>query len=269
MTIIVSAFISNVNKQKSISQYIEYGKYLLSDDISNFKIIFIERKIYNEYFHKNNNFCIFNYEEKNYEYTIQANIIFVFFEKQDIYIYNYNDEIINFNVNTDNPSKDTLEYMFIQCHKTEWMKMAIQLTFHIKHENTVLKFNEISKFMWVDFGIYHVFNNTELFYNAFKNLNKIYTIDRVRIGSCIHPNNKYHTDIYKNIAWYFAGGVFGGSSDVLMRFSQLMKEECVNIIKERKHLMWEVNVWYLIYLKEPELFDTYICNHNESIISNF
>ena len=117
MNIIVSAFISNVNNQKSKSQFISYGKHLLSPEISNLKIIFIERNIHNEYFHiDNNKKYIFKYDLKEYEYTIQDNIIFVFFEKNDNYFYNYIDEITNFYVNTDNPRKDTLEYMFIQNH---------------------------------------------------------------------------------------------------------------------------------------------------------
>lgn len=272
MYIIVSAFISNVNQQKSMSQYIDYGKHLLSTDISNLKITFMERKIYDEYFQTYHKKYIFKYDLKEYEYIIQDNIIFVFFEKNDNYFYNYIDEITNFNINTDNPSKDTLEYMFIQCHKTEWMKMGIQLTSHIKNGNIMCNLQEYTNFIWVDFGIYHIFNNnTELFNNEFKKLNKkhIFSHDKIRIGSCIPPSNTYHTDIYRNIAWYFAGGVFGGKSDVLVKFADTMKQECINIIKERKHLMWEVNIWYLLYLKEPHMFEPYLCNHNSTIIANY
>jgi hypothetical protein len=281
MNTIVSAFISNINQQKSISQFIDYGKRLLSPDVSNLKIIFIERNIYNEYFYIENiqsieNICnkyIFKYELKEYKYIIQENIIFVFFEKQDNYFYNYIDEITNFNVNTDNPTKDTLEYMFIQSHKTEWMKMAIQLMSHIKNDNVMkIDVQECSNFIWVDFGIYHIFhNNVDEFNNEFKKLNqKNLTLpDKIRIGSCIHPSNTYHTDIYRNITWYFAGGVFGGESKVLVKFADLMKKECIRIIKERKHLMWEVNIWYLLYLKQPRMFEPYLCDHNSSIVAKY
>ena len=159
--------------------------------------------------------------------------------------------------------------MLVQCHKTEWIKIAIHLFNYINQNDSI----EV-EFMWIDFGIYHIFNNNDsLFYNEIYKLNnkhsKGYKKNNLRIGSCIHPSRTYHTDIYKTIAWYFAGGVLGGSSESLLQFAELMKSECINIIKERKHLMWEVNVWYLIYLKNPELFDVYICDHNPSIISNY
>ena len=279
MHIIVSAFISNINQQKSIEKYIEYGKQLLSDKINNYKLFFIERRVYNTYFNNNKDkdkditqiSCEFKYEDKIYNYIICDSIIFVFFEKTDNYLYNYIDKITQFNVSTDNPGKDTLEYMFIQCHKSEWMKIAINLIELIKTKKILSISNDNLQFIWIDFGIFHIFNNETLFYNEIKNMNAkpIQLKDKVRIGSCIHPSNTYHSDIYKNIAWYFAGGVFGGSAVTILKFANIMKSECISIIKERNHLMWEVNIWYLIYLKHPELFDPYNCDHNPSIIANY
>ena len=279
MHIIVSAFISNINQQKSIEKYIEYGKQLLSDKINNFKLIFIERHVYNTYFNNDKDkdkditqiSCEFKYEDKIYNYIICDSVIFVFFEKTDNYLYNYIDKITQFNVNTDNPGKDTLEYMFIQCHKTEWMKIAINLIELIKTKKILSISNDNLQFIWIDFGIFHIFNNETLFYNEIENMSSrpMQLKDKVRIGSCIHPSNAYHSDIYKNIAWYFAGGVFGGSAVTILKFAKIMKKECISIIKERNHLMWEVNIWYLIYLKHPELFDPYNCDHNASIIANY
>ena len=275
MNIIVSAFVSNVNKNdKSIQTYIDLGHNLLLEQINNLKIVFIERHIYNNYFNVGTIYTSFKYENKQLDFVIDKNYIFVFFEKTDNYLYNYANLITHFNINTDNPGKDTLEYMFLQCHKTEWVKIAINLITHIKHEKIVLTLTNNLQFIWVDFGIYHTFNNnTELFLKSFEHLSLVNKSNsnnnKVRIASCINPENTYHSDIYKNIAWYFAGGVFGGSPETLLKFSELMKTECINVIQERKHLMWEVNIWYLIYKKHPELFDSYLCNHNPSIIMNY
>ena len=41
------------------------------------------------------------------------------------------------------------------------------------------------------------------------------------------------------------------------------------IIQEKKHIMWEVNIWYLIYREFPEIFDFYLCDHNISILKNY
>jgi len=78
-----------------------------------------------------------------------------------------------------------------------------------------------------------------------------------------------YTDIYKNIKWYFAGSVFGGNETTLFDFADKMKEKCIQIINNKQTLMWEINVWYLIYLENREMFNSYICNHDTSIISNY
>ena len=48
-----------------------------------------------------------------------------------------------------------------------------------------------------------------------------------------------------------------------------MKEKCIKIIKSRNSIMWEVNIWYLIYLENKELFQPYLCDHNNTIIDNY
>ena len=87
MTTIVSAFISNVNSNRNIENYIEYGKKLCSININ--KIIFIEEHIYNTYF-KNEIFPL---------------TIFIFISKEQLYFYQYKKEdLTNFNkLQTDNP----------------------------------------------------------------------------------------------------------------------------------------------------------------------
>ncbi len=99
---IVSAFLSNVNKRPDYSEekYIENGIKLLKLKIP--KIIFLEKHIFDKYFF-----------DHTYEFTK-----FIFFEKSQMYFYDHINSITNFNV-TGNPNKDTLDYMFVCCHKTE------------------------------------------------------------------------------------------------------------------------------------------------------
>lgn len=281
-TVLVSAFMTNINNTsyRSTENYIEYGNYLInSKGSAGYKVIFIERDIFKKYFNDdrldddNEAIMYYEYENKKFNYILSSNnnIIFVFFEKKDNYLYNYNDRVTQFCVNTDNPNKDTIEYMFVQCHKTEWVKMAIILfsSADFKKKNN----SNCPHFIWIDFGIYHMINDAYLFNKA---IEKIYQEDennlnnKIRIASCINPNNiVYHKNIYQVIAWYFAGSVFGGSSEILLQFADLMKEKCINIIHERNHLMWEVNVWYLIFVNNKELFDCYECNHDLSILSKY
>lgn len=248
---IVTAFMSDGNKTRPIEVYIEYGKKLLAIDIE--QIIFIERAIYDLYFSMDASMNHFDYEGKKYEYVSHDKKTFVFFEKNDIYLYDH--AVTNFNVTTDNPVKDTLEYMFIQCHKTEWLKMASTL-------------NQRDNYTWVDFGIFHMIRYETILHDELERMHHK-PMNKIRIASCIdlgRPNTK---DIYKQVVWYFAGSVFGGPTPLVIEFANKMKQSCIRIIKEKNTLMWEINIWYLIYLEHPELFDTYLCNHDTSILTCF
>jgi hypothetical protein len=79
----------------------------------------------------------------------------------------------------------------------------------------------------------------------------------------------YNVDILRQISWYFAGGVFGGNKNSLLQFADLMKEKCIEIINSYNTIMWEVNIWYILYTENPNLFQPYPCNHSISIIDNY
>lgn len=239
MTTIVSAFISNMNRRKdrNIDNYLEAGITLLKVNIP--KIVFVDEIIYEKIKdYKNDNTIILSYDIKS------------------CYLYDYiNDNLVNFNLNSTNKEKDTLSYVCIQCNKTEWVKIAIEMNYF-----------KTTNFVWVDFGIKHVFKNNfiESIENlAYKNYGKI------RMASIWNLDIDVNIDIYNDIAWYFAGGVFGGDNETLLKFAEKMKELCLKIIIERKTLMWEVNIWYLIYKENKEWFDCYYCDHNESILNNY
>ena len=273
--IYVSAFISNVNINRKLDDYLTYGKKLIN--LNNPSVIFIEKHIFIEKFQEylTDNVLLFKYDNKNYEYIIYNNIIFVFYSKSDIYLYDYYNEITNYNIITDNPNKDTIEYMFIQCHKTEWVKKAIYLYKYHFNIETLTFLKKTYEFVWIDFGIYHMIKNDIIFTNEINNminrtkLGKSNLNSGIRIASCWNLNYKYNIDLYKNISWYFAGSIFGGKADKLIEFANLMRNKCIEIIKDKKSIMWEVNVWYLIYKDNLSLFDSYICNHDVSIINKY
>lgn len=242
MITIVSSFYSNVNNRfdRNFDNYMNYGVSLLRANIN--KVIFTDNEMYEK---------ICEYENDNTKIILT--------KQEDIYLYEYINNLDNFKLNTTYPSKDTIDYMFIMCNKTEAIKKAIEINY----------FNTCD-FIWVDFGIKHIFkNNTnEEFIKIIEKLNdKIY--DKIRIASIWNPNLLYNVDIYKDITWYFAGGVFGGNKDFLIEFASKTKEKCIQIIKEKKTIMWEVNIWYLVYLENKHLFELYISSHDNTIIQNY
>ena len=243
MATIVTAFITQINHIdfRSAEKYIELGKKLLSQPIPT--VCFLEKHIYDEYFADS--------------LQLFPDTEFIMFERNQNYLMAYESQLTQFRVDSDNPTKDTIGYMFTQCHKTEWVRMAIESNpFHT------------TNFVWIDFGIFHMIRDDMAFaLHLEKMTRKKY--ETVRIASCVDPNLECESDIYHRISWFFAGSVFGGSANKLIEFANRMKSFCLDMITTRNHLMWEINVWYLLHKQEPGMFDPYRANHNVSILENY
>lgn len=244
MTTIVSGFLTNVNQKNdcNMEKFFELGMLLLQANIP--KIIFVDEGMFEK---------IKTYDN---EFT---KIILIDKKDYDLYEYMNNDILTNFSLNTDNLAKDTIEFMFTMCNKTEWIRQAIE----VNHFNT-------EQFVWIDFGIRHVFRcDDELFTNILESLQNENYDDGVRIGTIWDLQVLYNFNILKDITWYFAGGVFGGNKEHLLNFANLTNEKCLQIISQEKTIMWEVNIWYLIYLENRDLFNTYHCGHDDTILTNY
>lgn len=240
----MTAFMTNinVNKSRSYEKYMVYGKKLLAQPIPT--VCFLEKQIYDDYFADSTD--LFPYTQ------------FHMFERHDNYLMQYENQMMDsFEIYSDNPDKDTPAYMFTQCHKTEWVKMAIEMNSF-----------QTTNFVWIDFGIFHMIQDDLEFALYLEQLvRKKY--DAVRIASCMDLKSECKTDIYRHISWYFAGSIFGGSGVRLMEFADTMKSYCLDIIETQNHLMWEINIWYLIYKQDPTFFSAYHSNHDVSILKNY
>jgi hypothetical protein len=244
MNTIVSAFVSNINSryEDSLKTYYNFGKLLLQSSVP--KIIFVDQPM-------------FDLIGENYDNTTT---LIVKINALDSYLYGYTDKLTKFEINSTKPEKDTLGFIFTMCNKTEWVKQAI----HLNHFQT-------DNFIWIDFGIRYIFKNNCSDKEFVEKINCLQykQYDNIRIGGIWGINNKYNINIYKNIAWYFAGGVFGGNSRNLIKFAELMKEKCLHIMSVHNTIMWETNVWYLIWGENKDLFDIYKCDHNATLIERY
>jgi hypothetical protein len=273
---IVTAFMSNINQRgdRDIQKYVDLGYKLL--DVNIRQIVFMERRVFDSYFRGRYMYLSsglsgtsvsglssgmsFVYDGREYTYFVFGRITFVLFEKTDMYFCSVRDTITEFSLDTPHPAKDTLEYMFVQCHKTEWVAMAIQLDGGVSSRNM---------YVWMDFGIRHMFPSDiscemELYQLRDRVLRS--TSTQVFAPGCWNPTCIYYQDVYRQIMWVFAGSMFGGNATILLEFARRTKEKCLSIIREKRRLMWEVNVWYLVWLDCREMFALYHGDHNATIL---
>ena len=239
---IVTAFIGNINRNKSrsIDEYIDFGNRLLK--IPNPKVVFVDHDSFRTYFAEN--------------VTLYPFTTFIPMAKEDIYLHHYRDQLTKFYVNG-NPDKDTIDYIFVQCNKTEWVVKAIDLNMY-----------KTSQYIWIDFGIYHMIKNPELFERLILGMTEK-TYSDVRIASCKYNGYSVPYNVYEILTWTFAGSVFGGSVDALLEFAFLTKKEILKTIREKKSIMWEINIWYLVYRQYLEFFNFYTCGHDFRILEYY
>lgn len=239
---IVSAFMININYRadRNYDKYFMLAKQLLVVPMN--KIIFVDKSI------------IGYFKDYINEYTT-----LVPFEKGSNYLYEYLDKLDNFDLNTQNPSKDTIEYMFTMGFKTEFVRKAIQLNNY-----------NANQYVWMDLGIKHMMDiSQDEFTEKVKRLQYLEYPHNIRIAAIWNPDHNYQLDLYKDICWCFAGSIFGGNVPSLLEFADLTKNKCLEIIETKKHLMWEINVWKLVYNDDRWKFLFYNCSHDTSILDNY
>ena len=241
-TTIVTAFISNANSARSIDEYVMLGTKLLLMPVPT--VCFIEAHVYYNFFHHRSSFF--------------PQTIFCLFEKSDNYMYKRIEELTAFAPATDNSKKDTLGYMFVQCHKTEWVRMAMDMDlFHTE------------QYMWVDFGIYHIMDSHVDFASSLLSATKN-QYEGVRIASIKDLSTTVDdTVLLSSVQWFFAGGVFGGDKGSLYSFAALMASTVNKLMAHKHTITWEVNIWYMIYRDHTTLFLPYTADHDSTILDKY
>jgi hypothetical protein len=241
LTTIVSAFIANINQNptRSLQSYIDFGQHLLK--IPNPKVIFVDTETYRRF-----------YKDKSFPLTT-----FIPIEKESIYLYNYKNLLTNFHLNTNNASKDSMDYLFVQCNKTEWVSGAIDRNIY-----------GTPQYIWLDFGIKNMISDDALFQREILRMTQK-PLDGLRIASCKFKDFTTSDNHYDTVVWILLGSVFAGDAESLLRFAYLTKAEALKTMRERGTIVWEINLWYILNMKYPELMDFYVCAHDDRILELF
>jgi hypothetical protein len=294
--LIVSGLVGGINRRpdRDLNKYIELGRELIAVQIpivlfvSSHLVPIISGRKREDYEKDEKQFQhrkvggVMDGMVKTYTYVQIGHVWFVYFEKTDLFLWPYRELGHKFAVATGNPSKDTLEYMFVQCQKSEWMSISASLLSDSLLPDSLLPdslLSDVQMRVWLDFGIFHMFcgssgdgRKRELFHSALHNMHKVGESEPTKVvfARCWDPDKYYEGDIYRDINWSFAGSVFYAREDtVIHEFACKMREKCLQILRERNTLMWEVNVWLILYRENPSLFSFYLADHNENILPRF
>jgi hypothetical protein len=246
MITFVTAFIKPTTNYRSVDKYFYFFHFLANSGIS--IILYLDR-------------CFKDTPEEN---TIKEKFKNVFIVPEYISIYDATNFLYNFTTEkykgkedniqlpcNRNQNKDTLEYMCIQLMK-------------LKYVNDAQKYSTSSYLAWIDFGIFHMFNNIQTIYDKLKNIVKIasdktisFCNDKIIAPSPGYYNNK---QLFETICWYFCGSFFLGNRNLF----QNAYDRQFEIVKSYLPLItWEINYWYLM----RDHFIIYTGNHDDTIFN--
>jgi len=144
--------------------------------------------------------------------------------------------------NTRNETKDTYNYLVLMNSKTYFATIAPVQTKYVA---------------WIDFGISHILKDPTTAYTRLKYIS--IPDDKILIPGCLEKG-QVNLD---HVNWRFCGGLFFGSKTSI----DLMHTESVKVLKAQTKLSWEVNIWALVDLQNPDLFQWYKGDHNDTIFS--
>jgi len=242
---IVSAFISGRNCNRSAAEYLQFARGLLNANCP--KIIFVDSE-----------FAMLMGDLENLKlFSCNPNEFYLSGATGSF-------KTPNFSKINGNYKKDTLEYLILMCNKTEFMREAIA-TNPFGTEG----------FVWVDFGMKHVcpeVSDAE-YSGLLETLSSKPLLEEefrsVRIARIWDLEQQPSGHVLYDIQWYFSGGVFGGTAATLIEFADKTRAKCLEIVDEHGLLTWEVNVWYLIWLENKELFFSYHNWHDVRLLTNY
>lgn len=143
-------------------------------------------------------------------------------------------------------TKDTKEYFCIQLMKLKLMAMAARDP-QIAHQALA----------WVDFGIFHMFADTQRCQRALEEL-RLCNVSRILNPG---PWRRHRSDeeLFDRIQWKYCGSFLLGSRDL---FEAAEQQQTRLVQQHLPRLTWEVNYWALM-----TCFQWYQADHNDSLLA--
>ena len=163
-----------------------------------------------------------------------------------------------------NVSHDTVNFLILMNSKTEFLyKTTLSNPFNTDH------------FSWIDFSIFHIVNDIE----NVKSILYLFGYSKLKTQFLVAPScwsyekskniiNSNTTTITSTIHWRFCGGFIIGDKTSIQNMHLLIYRELPNFIKHtsKNIISWEVNIWAWIEHYCNWHIDSYISDHNDTMI---
>jgi len=172
----------------------------------------------------------------------------------DIYYYKYVNKIKelqnSYIIKNRSLEKDTPFYTVLVNNKFWFIEDALELN----------PYNS-EKFLWMDFGINHVAENTESIRRWFRSMpDKIRCLE-VNLNFDNNNYKEYFTEIRHNVA----GGIISGTKENMLKYIKLCQDKCTSILDEEWYQLEEA-IMGMVTRDNPDLFDNFYGSFNNYII---
>lgn len=244
LTIVTSFYdirsLDNSHGNKTTEMYLEKGKFVLNIPCN--LIIFTEEKFRSTIINQR-----INYLDKT---------VIICQPLEETYFWKFKNDITNlqksFTISNINIVKDTPLYIILTYDKFHFIEESIRLN----------PFNT-DKFLWLDFGITHVAQNSHLIHSWIDKIS-----DKVRLLEIAPYNtNKDPKDYFRYIYHNHAAGLISGSKSYMINFIDIFKNILCDIISNDWYQLDEA-IMTMVINKYPQLCEVYYGDYQD-IISNY
>ena len=240
----VSAFIDRtrydpkLTAYRSLDFYLDHGRRFLEQPVP--KVVFLERHII---------------EQLGSDLSVFPTTTIIPFEKEELLHWPRRDFIHRCTISSwANPQKDTHDYFMVIWNKAEWARRAAELNPY-----------GTTDFVWIDFGIHYICRQD---FSAHISHMKSRTVTegKIRLPGCglfyMPPPQP------GDLVWYFCGGIFAGNREALTEFAE-QQAKVLDELLQIEVATWEVTVWFHMVSRCPHLFERYVADHNDSMLTGF
>ena len=156
---------------------------------------------------------------------------------------------------SNNPNKDTLDYLCIQHQKTEWLEWS--------QKNNP----NIDTFVWVDYGIFHMPDIAEQIILDFLAAVERRKSKVIEIPGCLPFSSSVPVE---TPYWRFCGAILVCPAVLVVPFSNLVKQLATEHMEISGRATWEVNTWAMVEKQQMvPIRQYYVSSHNLELFTAY